>query len=145
MRETLFRGKTKDRWVYGSLINGIAGAVPVIVTLPSVDDSFKLEFDYDHVYPESVGQYTGMKDKNGKEIFEGDIVVYDNTPYSAYGRRLTCEIIFRKCQWQGKYAEFEGGYYYALSADDFFGAKSEVIGNVYDNPELLGGADNGAN
>lgn len=137
MREILFRGKSvlTGKWNEGFLVK--------------TGDHFRISTQDDlisfGVDPETVGQYTGMKDKNGKKIFEGDIVVYDNTPYSAYGCRLTCEIIFRKCQWQGKYAEFEGGYYYALSADDFFGAKSEVIGNVYDNPELLGGADNGAN
>lgn len=146
MREILFRGKRTDNgeWIEGAFCpkdcdSPFAPMVdrPSIIKLDDPCSGYWFEVD-----AESVGQYTGLTDKNGKKIFEGDIVVYDNTPYSAYGRRLTCEIIFRRCQWQGKYAEFEGGYYYALSADDFFGTKSEVIGNVYDNPELLGGADN---
>ena len=73
MREILFRGKRIDNgaWVYGSLIDGIYGAVPVIVTQPSVDDGFRLDFEYDHVDPATLGQYTGLKDKNGKKVFEG--------------------------------------------------------------------------
>lgn len=57
MREIIFRGKRVDNgeWVYGSLIGGIYGAVPVIVTQPSVDDDFNPDFEYYHVDPVTLG------------------------------------------------------------------------------------------
>ena len=78
-------------------------------------------------------QYTGLKDKNGKEIYEGDIVkVYAWT-------NLTRGLEYRhttKVFWQEKYAQFNTTYNDALSNEitqDYF----EVIGNIHENPELL--------
>jgi uncharacterized phage protein (TIGR01671 family) len=95
------------------------------------------------VLPETVGKYTGLTDKNGKKIFEGDIVKYKNTDGIKFnGVALT---VIGKVVYNEKNASF------AISGKDEMGAKHydyfpikniEVIGNIHDNPELLkGGAE----
>lgn len=118
MREILFRGKRTDdkKWVFGDLEHN-GNHVPKFVDGYTVD-------------PETVGQFTGLTDKNGKKIFEGDIckdslgiifaVEWDN----ANGRFLGFTIGDRSISYVGKEPSVE------------------VIGNIHDNPELLEVTDN---
>lgn len=116
MRETLFRGKRKDNneWSYGYLIADTRGRM--YITL--------IESHCDGIFPETVCEYTGITDKNGKKIFEGDIVRY------LFGYNFT------QLEKIGvvKYAD---GAYSIIS--DLENKDFEVIGNIYDNPDLLKG------
>lgn len=130
MREILFRGKRLDNgeWVEGDLIHSLGRTYcgTYAETLAQVD-------------PSSVGQYTRLRDKNGQRIFEGDIVVFDNSPYNAYCEPITGQIAWRNGSLCFKYQQWKSVYYRPLCSDDFFAAKCTAIGNIHDNPELLGG------
>lgn len=110
MREILFRGKLKCNgdWSYGNLI-----VKPNVISLITPDDTPLGR--YGEIDPETVGQYTGLTDRNGKKIFEGDIIKtkrHENITEHTYNDRsfsLTCELCL----------------------------ELEVIGNIYDNPELI--------
>ena len=139
MREILFRGKLKDKdeWI-GEWIEGIYCPCywdlymrrvekPRIIIL---SNKGKTDGLWREVIPETVGQYTGLTDKNGKRIFEGDIVRYeDDIGYVIYN---------------GDDARFlvdSPNMYISMDYSNEF----EVIGNIHDNPELLGGENNGIN
>ena len=128
MREILFRGKLTDdsKWVYGCLLDKIYGAVPAIMSEQSVDDAFNLEFEYNHVQEKTVGQYTGMKDKNGKRIFEGDICKVGNLLYKV-------EFIY-SCWW---FTILSSKVYCCPAFNSHCGEYCEIVGNIHDNPELL--------
>lgn len=120
MREILFRGKSvyDNKWVQGDLNHYHTGSGVFIAK--------REEGDFcERVIPETVGQYTGLTDKNGKKIFEGDIVKTNN--------------LFYVCFWDD--CNFEFGL--KNNKEDFGIAYAphdiEVIGNIHDNPELLGG------
>ena len=137
IREVIFRGKRTDNgeWVKGYLYITHTGAHEI----GSYDAEINIErFTFD-VIPETVGQYTGLTDKNGKRIFEGDIVHCVSKLDSA-----DMVIIFECGQFRmilaEKYHEYQTnvGYY------DINCFAKEVIGNIHDNPEILkGGEDNG--
>lgn len=91
------------------------------------------------VIPETVGQFTGLLDKNGKEIYEGDIVSVDDFS-SAYSSPYTGKVIMRGGQWCVEYYK-EYRCCPPLFFDDFADRKTEVVGNIYDNPELLKGGE----
>ena len=127
MREILFRGKRKDtgEWVYGNyLYDGVYKKH--YLTKPG-------EF-CGEVIPETLGQYTGVKDKNGKEIFEGDII---KTP--KYGAENGKGVNFNGAdRFVVRYAN---GTYVLENIKRSFCLRpdisAEIIGNVHDNPELL--------
>lgn len=116
MREIIFRGKHTDtgEWVYGDLIHRILWDKSLII-IRTYDYSFDTYKDYD-VIPESVGQFTGLCDKNNTRIFEGDTVK------NSYGNI--------------KVVEYYRGYYYPFVAFPEYTAwgekECEVVGNAYD-------------
>ena len=134
MKEILFRGKTlTNKWVEGAyykqeLFYGDKEEAHIIITSKeTLDNDFALESHI--VIPETVGQYTGKMDKNGTKIFEGDVIAYDNNRYS-YIVRWDEE----RCGFYAKMREFDDYDYLG----NFWSKFSEVIGNIHDNPELLG-------
>lgn len=138
MREILFRGKRTDngRWVEGYLIadTEFAGKPyyhTYIVNYKSPSGCFGGDI-FIEVIPETVGQYTGLTDKNGAKIFEGDIISFECSG---------CALI----TWDDDDARFVILYDENDKTDfsAFWGKDVEIIGNIHDNPELLDGAGNG--
>lgn len=127
MREILFRGKNTfdGHWVHGLLIS-IGDELSMIVSDNGLNRAYP-------VSSETVGQYTGLTDKNGKKVFEGDIVKLKHPQLTAeYGT-----VIYKYCSFCVKSRRF------GLSSitSIFENREVGVIGNIHDNPELLGGDD----
>lgn len=122
MREILFRGKNSltGKWVEGFLVK--TGDNFQILTQDDL-----ISFD---VVPETVGQYTGLTDKNGEKIFEGDIVTMPR-----YGKGKHKSAVYFA---GGKFAVDGSNYCFK----DICPRNMEVIGNIYDNRELLVGKNN---
>ena len=122
-RENLYRGKQIEtgEWIEGSLI-GNEVIVGKIVEFE--EDYFCTEFWY-KVDPKTVGQFTGMTDKNGKRIFEGDI-------YSMGEKNILYVVIFDKSQFIGKQVRNR-----SLAGLEYWKSDIEIVGNIYDNHELL--------
>lgn len=124
MREYLFRGKTiaNGKWSEGTLLVTKQGCriTPDATVYVAVD-------------PETVGQYTGLTDKNGTKIFEGDIVKYGDTVHNVVFEQRNGTAYFGLVYSTLETLSF--GYYQDLK-------QIEVIGNIYDNPELVGGEEN---
>ena len=85
---------------------------------------------------DTIGQFTGMLDKNGKEIYEGDIVeVYDFT--SVYASKYKGVVKMVHCSWVVEHVFYNSLSHPRLSFDDFAQQKTEIIGNIHDNPDLI--------
>ena len=144
MREIFFRGKRtiNGDWVLGNLFIPDLPNTPTQILIGT--NIYRIPYD---VVPETVGQYTGLDDKNGKKIFEGDIVHltdvrYDNewtavvtfgNPYCQYSWGWNLQYIGKKPQINTDillWVEMEDVQVYC-----------EIIGNIHDNPELLKGAE----
>ena len=142
MREILFRGKRLDNgeWVYGSFcmdareqFNGLCGVDGFI----RLYDKAKGKMQTYEVDRESVGQYTGLKDKNGKRIWEGDIIDASAEWWDASGPAGHSSPII-PVEWCEYYCGFDPFANYDCDCGVFIYANNcIVIGNVHDNPELL--------
>lgn len=159
MRDILFRGKRidNDEWVYGSFcmdaleqFNGLCGVDGFI----RLYDKTKRKMQSYEVDRETVGQYTGLNDKNGKRIFEGDVVSIEDGEFwvFSFGNCGGVQNVAHEVGYTGfhlsplsqsaihnlEYGQRDDPVYY-LNAIGLC-----VIGNIHDNPELLKeGADNG--
>lgn len=149
MRTIVFRGKRtdNDEWVYGT---PIFQDCYVLIRFWNTEE---FEFEEYLVAPETISEFTGLTDKNGTRIFEGDIVKtqpFSDRPYSQrakYKQHIGvveyCVDHFKnnlyeqdyKASWQVSIKDY--GKYGCCDWSAFF--KCEVIGNIYDNPELLKG------
>lgn len=137
MREILFRGKRHDNgnWIYGSLYERVGERY--IIPLPIITSKSKVD-------PESVGQFTGLVDKNGKKIFEGDILTIARkmdgmgTYYvPTLASPVNVEVKWDFCGWMWETLCEDKRYLHFPEAWCHF--ECEVIGNIHDNPELLEG------
>jgi uncharacterized phage protein (TIGR01671 family) len=147
MREILFRGKTKEHgiWAEGAYYKQTEFYGDpceyhyIISSVDALEDNMMF---CDRVIPETVGQYTGLTDKNGKKIFEGDILkiarVSDSTgsyyfPPLVYPVNVIVK--WDMCAWMWE-TLCEDKRYIGFP-DAWCHYECEVIGNIHDNPELL--------
>ncbi|MBQ8797208.1 MAG: hypothetical protein IJZ56_03320 [Oscillospiraceae bacterium] len=138
MREILFRGQTRKygekvrmcdgqklpgRWVYGGVLQGVGDHSIIYGGENENDPSEGLEKWC--VHTDTLGQFTGLTDKNGKRIFEGDILRFHG--------RVNYPVF-----WDADYGAFGSCYYRDFDILSHYDRKKiEVIGNIHDNPELL--------
>lgn len=127
MRTIKFRGKSilTDEWFYGDLVHSADEKRTAIL----VND--KDSYDECEVVPETVGQFTGLCDKNVKEIYEGDILYWNDN------NRL-CVVTFESGMFYASVKECNEGFFggfplHAITED----GKCKIVGNIYDNQELL--------
>ena len=131
MREILFRGKDiKGNWYEGLLAHNIAKDEWYISNKAGISTAYQ-------VRPETIGQFTGLTDKNGTKIFEGDIVEYKTGDKLRIGRVFFSDF-------RASFSVTAGKNGSARINNDLFnyiqnGNSVIVIGNIYDNPELIGG------
>ena len=125
MREILFRGKRIDNgaWIEGDLLQNIDA-----IKIRELEKEKREIVKSYEVYPETVGEYTGLTDKHGRKIFEGDIIKYtkDGCIY---------EVVFAIEDGIAKFCArdtTDGKSLYYINT-----AKDKIIGNIHDNPELL--------
>lgn len=123
MREIKFRAKHGKEWVYGDL--HLLSKMPHIHTDPLTSKSINVK---------TIGQYTGLKDKNGKEIYEGDII----RSFNSCGEAILHCIVWEEARFVALYKgrNLCSMWIQQDWLDEF---DKEVIGNIYDNPELVEG------
>lgn len=132
MRTIKFRGKDikTGKWLYGN------------IQAPSKEDVGYFMWDCDHnqkeVIPYTVGQFTGLYDKNSKKIYEGDILIWGENEYKSKPL-IVCfkhgSFGYIYCDWFHSFAGNRNFTFNPLNTDVCF----EIIGNIHDNPELLKG------
>ena len=143
-REILFRGKRVDNgeWVEGNLI--IVRNCETLTEHPHIVKSYNHDtFDWNEVDPDTIGQFTGLTDKNGVKIFEGDIVKWGHVDGGRekpiriaevkINPSLQFDIVSHEMNFLGQNKVFDYGSFIYKDTKKWL----EVIGNIHDNPELL--------
>lgn len=138
-REILFRGKRKSdgEWIFGNLLRTDDDGICIIQN--HVPHHFLKNYEVDQ---ETICQYTGLIDKkNDKKIFEGDICDFSVFDYNGHDTQYRGIVVYAGSKfvlWKSKDSEYygaDGGFDldWTIAQDDEF----EVVGNIFDNPELL--------
>lgn len=139
MREILFRGKTLlGKWIEGDLLQYLGyGKVNIAQNYKGAGGQ--------EVIPETVGQYTGLTDKNGKKIFEGDIVKFGRNIYQIIFECGSFALLDVNGEMITKIGGINDHCYSLMNLyleccwEDDCAYDIEIIGNIHDNPELLKG------
>lgn len=129
MREIKFRGfttnYTDNEWVYGDLIHYDTGEIYI---MPQNDRYWDIPNDGERVVKDSIGQFVGIKDKNGKEIYEGDILKNKREEnFKLYWNEEMCAFYLQNISWLSEDTPVE---FHRM--ENF-----EIIGNIFENKELL--------
>lgn len=134
MRDILFRGKCldNDEWVYGDLLQFQDRTV-----IHSTANGCRVA---DAVDPTTVGQYTGLKDKNGNRIFEGDIVRYFEHQFDGKDEPVCGAVVYEEGGFAVR-AYFLNNWLWDSIHGNIQLRDVEIIGNIHDTPELLKGGD----
>ena len=132
-REILFRAKCFGNWRYGSYVHFVKKPTNSRCNINYKDFIVTNEDDGEHYYPIaelfSVGQYTGLKDCNGKEIYEGDIVLI--------GEKLKAKVVYYNGAFRMQ-SEFSPTPIDTVDMGHMMNEFSvRIIGNIHDNPELI--------
>ncbi len=141
MREILFRGRTTDcGWKFGTFVSSYMERVPCqdgeTRDLPNLagPPHCGIVTDFGEIFVverETVGQYTGLKDRNGQKIFEGDILL----PPGEDAANLRLVVVFEKGCWTLRVPDW--GWLFDTPLYEFGGEAYLILGNIHDNPELL--------
>ena len=148
MREILFRGKqvSDGEWIEGYVFPQVidGGYAPLCITTEPIcaNDYSEILGDWAIVDSSTVGQYTGLNDKTGKKIFEGDILSIAQKGngigdyfYPPLKYPSNAIVKWDKCSWMWEIIAEQR--YYLTFPDAWCHYESKVIGNIHDNPELL--------
>lgn len=138
MRKIIFRGKPKsgynygNGWLYGSLIQIDENNYGIVeLSDISYDENGYIDYSHTPVISETIGQFTGLTDKNGKEIYED--IIQDNNGIGV--------IMWFQTSWGiASYAYGYDGLKSYTAVDSFYSKETKewaVIGNIHDNPSLL--------
>lgn len=138
MREILFRGKRvdNDEWVYGFLI--CMNYIDVWEQKVCYDGQEEIKYCTTKSYqvkPETVSQFTGLTDKNGEKIFEGDIISYIWVTLAGETDEKKHLIAYNDNK--AKFVADCITNNYSLPTFEYVGQRGKIIGNRWDNPELL--------
>lgn len=129
MRAIKFRGKCIDKttdngkWIVGSLLQDDNGIFMIVCFVDHHEQWYRVD-------PDTVGQFTGLTDAKGKEVYEGDIL-------QSIGTDIFVEVIYDAPEFC--YRDNNFGYKFLNRPGEF-----EVVGNIHDNSELLKGDSNGS-
>lgn len=139
-REILFRGYSKygKGWLYGDLVRNVEGDFAV---RPPYKMGMEHRCDIYEVAPNTIGQYTGIKDKNGNRIFEGDILDFTVFDWQGHGTQYRGVVKYEGAHFmlwlscESEYYGADSGFFLDWVVDQ--DSEATVIGNVFENKELL--------